>query len=99
MAEYMQNERFMMQEAPDPGNETEELAAYHGEMLHGYLYRHGKPDAVAEHTASAFQDFLKRQEDALNKLSLNGGSPSSSIDGRKKGTQSGRAELSFSSLG
>lgn len=87
MAEYMQNEQFMTQ-APDPDNEAEELAAYHGEMLHDYLHRHGKPDAVAEHTASAFQDFLKRQEDALNKLSLNGGSPSSSIDELSRGAQS-----------
>jgi hypothetical protein len=78
MAEYMQNEQFMTQ-APDPDNDAEEFAAYHGEMLHDYLHRHGKADAVAEHTASAFQEFLKRQENALNKLSLNAGSPSSSL--------------------
>jgi len=69
MAEYMQAEPQNFEE-----DEQAELAAYHGEMLQGFLQRHGKGDDTALQTASAFQDFLKRQQDALGKLSTPSGS-------------------------
>jgi hypothetical protein len=81
MIEYMNNEETMKQ-APDLEDETAELAAYHGEMLQGFLQRNGQGDDIAEQTAAAFQDFLKRQQDALGKLSL-GGSPCASLQGSR----------------
>lgn len=79
MIEYMDSEQTMKQ-APDLADEKAELAAYHGEMLHGFLQRNGHGDDLAEQTAAAFRDFLKRQQDALAKLGL-GSSPSGSAQG------------------
>jgi hypothetical protein len=66
MAEYMQNEHIMKQ-APEDGDETEESADYHGEVLQDFLERHGNGGDVAGQTASAFQEFLERQKDALSR--------------------------------
>lgn len=83
MIEYMNTEDTMtMKQAPGVEDKAAELAAYHGEMLHGFLQRNGQGDDLAEQTAAAFQDFLKRQQDALSKLSLGGGgSPCGSAQG------------------
>ena len=86
MTDYMQNEH-LMKHAPDfdgfdndddeDVDEAEELAAYRGEMLHGFLQCQGKEDAVAEQTAASFQAFLKKQQDALRRLSVSASSRSS----------------------
>jgi hypothetical protein len=71
MTDYMQNEH-LMKHAPDFDgfdndddedlDEAEELAAYRGEMLHGFLQCQGKQDAVAEQTAASFQAFLRNSK-------------------------------------
>jgi hypothetical protein len=68
MADFMEDEKNLKSNS-DSEEDAEDLAAYHAEMLQGFLQRQGKGDAIAEQTAMAFQHFLFRQQDALSKLS------------------------------